>query len=245
LELEPTNYSAALFTGNTYDKQNEFAKAARWYRRAIQLAPNVETAYRYYADMLAKEGAMGKARAMLIHAAVAEPYNRIVWRELHAWATINNTHINLLYIGVPTGQGEDQQTPGADQSSSAVFAAWRAYRRVRAIWQQGDEFRKHFPEEKEYRHSLPEESEALSAASDVLEKLRRDKKNAELIAGIQPLSLLQDLHQADLIEPYVLFSLGDAGIARDYTAYRARNRYKLEEYLDKFVVPSVRLADRP
>jgi len=47
------------------------------------------------------------------------------------------------------------------------------------------------------------------------------------------------LHRADLIEPYVLFSLGDAGIARDYAAYRTRSRNKLEEYLDKFVVPVV------
>ena len=76
LELEPTNYSAALFTGNTYDRKNDFAKAAEWYERAIHLDPNVETAYRYYADMLARQGDMAKARAMLIQAAVAEPYNQ-------------------------------------------------------------------------------------------------------------------------------------------------------------------------
>jgi hypothetical protein len=35
----------------------------------------------------------------------------------------------------------------------------------------------------------------------------------------------------------VLFSLGDAGIARDYAAYRTKNRDQLEEYVDKFVVP--------
>jgi hypothetical protein len=35
----------------------------------------------------------------------------------------------------------------------------------------------------------------------------------------------------------VLFSLGDDGIASDYKAYRAANRSKLEEYLDKFVMP--------
>ena len=40
---------------------------------------DAETAYRYYADMLAKHGDMGKSRSMLIHAAVAEPYNKIVW----------------------------------------------------------------------------------------------------------------------------------------------------------------------
>src|SRR5215471_13079 len=54
LQLEPKNYAAALFTGNTYDKQNDYVKAADWYEHAIQLDPNVETAYRYYGEMLVK-----------------------------------------------------------------------------------------------------------------------------------------------------------------------------------------------
>jgi tetratricopeptide (TPR) repeat protein len=235
LELEPANYSAALFTANTYDRQNEFKKGAEWYRRAIQLDPNVETAYRYYADMLAKEGAMGEARAMLILAAVAEPYNRIVWRELRAWATITGIRINEIYIGVP-GEQKLQQASD-DQPSPVVSAVWQAYHKVRATWQKGDEFKNRFPEEKAYRHSLPEETEALTAAAKVLEGMQGDKRTGELMASNRTLGLLLDLHQAGLIEPYVLFSLGDAGIARDYAAYRARSRDKLEEYLNKFVVP--------
>jgi tetratricopeptide (TPR) repeat protein len=237
LELEPANYSAALFTANTYDRQNEFKKGAEWYRRAIRLDPNIETAYRYYADMLAKEGAMREARAMLILAAVAEPYNRIVWRELRAWATITGIRINEIYIGVP-GEQKLQQASD-DQPSPVVSAVWQAYHKVRATWQKGDEFKNRFPEEKAYRHSLPEETEALTAAAKVLEGMKGDKRTGELMASNRTLGLLLDLHQADLIEPYVLFSLGDAGIARDYAAYRARNRNKLEEYLDKFVVPAV------
>ena len=97
----PRNYTAALFIGNAYDKQNQFAPGAEWYERALQLDPNIETAYRYYADMLARNGEMAKSRAMLIQAAVAEPYNRIVWRELHAWAALNHTEINFVYAGIP------------------------------------------------------------------------------------------------------------------------------------------------
>ncbi len=234
LELEPRNYTAALFIGNTYDKQGQFAKGTEWYERAILLDPNMETAYRYYADMLAKEGDMAKARAMLIRAAVAEPYNRMVWRELHAWATLENTHINEIYIGVPSAR---ENLPTADRQSQDVSTVWQAYRDVRASWQTGGEFKKHFPEEKEYRHSLREESEALTAAAKALEKLRADKKMAELVTTDQSLSLMLKLHEAGLIEPYVLFSLGDAGIARDYAAYRTNNRDKLEEYVEKFVVP--------
>jgi tetratricopeptide (TPR) repeat protein len=230
LELEPKNYSAALFTANTYDRLNEFAKAAEWYQRSIRLEPDIETAYRYYADMLARQGAMDKARAMLIGAAIAEPYNRIVWRELRAWATLTNTQINALYIGVPVEQ-KDQQASGKNSPPDA--AAWQAYRKVKSDWRQGGVFSKRFPQEKEYRHSLPEESEALTAAAVVLEKTNG-------ISDTQAPGLLLDLHRAGLIEPYVLFSLGDQGIARDYAAYRARSRDKLQAYLDKFVVPPVR-----
>jgi tetratricopeptide (TPR) repeat protein len=239
LELEPKNYTAALFIGNTYDKQNQFAQGAEWYERAIRLDLNVETAYRYYADMLAKQGDMGKARAMLIHAAVAEPYNRIVWRELHAWATLNNTHINEVYIGVPAPQkDEPSHRPKPEpRQPRDVSAVWDAYRAAKANWQNGDEFKRRFHEEKEYRHSLPEESEALIAAAKLLEKLKADRKVAELVMTDQSLGLLLKLHLAGLIEPYVLFSLGDAGIARDYAAYRTKNRNQLEEYMDKFVVP--------
>jgi hypothetical protein len=41
---------------------------------------------RYYADMLAKRGDMAKARSMLIYVPVAEPYNKIIWREIRACA---------------------------------------------------------------------------------------------------------------------------------------------------------------
>jgi tetratricopeptide (TPR) repeat protein len=239
LELEPRNSSAALFTGNTYDKQDEFAKATEWYQRAIELDPDLETPYRYYADMLAKEGDMDKARALLIQAAVAEPYNKIVWRELHAWATLNNTQLNLIYVGVPAAPDyvEAASVTVNPEQSAAVSTAWNAYQAVRTNWQQGGEFEQRFPEEKEYRHTLAEESEALIAAAEVFEKLKNDKKTAELFRNDASAALLLKLHRAGLIEPYVLFSLGDAGIARDYAGYRASNRKKLEEYLDKFVVP--------
>jgi tetratricopeptide (TPR) repeat protein len=232
LELEPGNYSAALFIGNTFDKQNEFAKGADWYERAIQLDPNVETAYRYYADMLAKKGDMVKARSMLINAAVAEPYNRIVWRELHAWATLNHTRIAEVFVGVPV-EGVDKQGFGSRDTS----AIWQTYREVKTYWQTGGEFKDRFPEEKEYRHSLLEESGALAAVAENLEKLNSNPNYAELIRSNESLGLLLKLHQAGLIEPYVLFSVADAGIARDYESFRTKNRSRLEEYLDKFVVP--------
>jgi tetratricopeptide (TPR) repeat protein len=235
LELEPTNYTATLFTANTYDKKSDFAQAAGWYERAMRLDPNVETAYRYYADMLAKQGDMAKARSMLIHAAVAEPYNKIVWREIRAWATINNTAFNIVYVSIPLPM-KDDPARSANESQD-ISPAWREYHSVREDWQRGGKFQKQFPQEAEYRHSLPEESEALTVAAKVLEKLKQDKETAELVTGDPVAGLLLKLQEAGLIDPYVLFSLGDDGIAKDYRAYQARNLGKLEDYMDKFVMP--------
>ncbi len=228
LELEPTNYPAALFTANTYDRQNNFAKAAEWYERAMKIDANVETAYRYYADMLAKQGDMAKARTMLIQAAVAEPYNKIVWREIRAWATINNTAFTLVYAPIPSPKKDD---------NSPIASAWRTYHSVRDDWEKGAKFHKQFPLEPAYRHSLQEESDALTATVNVLEKLKRNKMTADVVAKDEVAGLLIKLQQASALEPYVLFSLGDDGIAKDYKSYRTQNRAKLEEYMDKFVMP--------
>ena len=236
LQLQPNNYFAALFTANAFDRKNDFVEAAEWYERAIRFDRDIETAYRYYADMLARRGEMVKARTMLIQAAVAEPYNRIVWRELQAWAFLNHTELNFVYAGIPPA-AEKGEMPGSAHEGLSV--AWDAYRAVREKWQNGGEFRKHFPEEKVYRHSLPEESEALLAAITVLERLKADANSAKLLEGDTGLVLLLKLHRANLIEPYVLFSLADAGIAHDYVSWRVLNRGRLEDYLDSLVVPAV------
>lgn len=240
LELEPTNYSAVLFTANTHDKQNDFAEAAEWYERAMRIDPNVETAYRYYADLLAKQGDMAKARSMLIHAAVAEPYNRIVWREIRAWAIINKTAFNIVVVAVPMPPKND--VPANEKEPADLSSAWRAYYAVKSEWKKGGGFGKQYPQEAQYRHSLPEESEALAAAATVMQNLQADPKTAKAVTDNPSATLLLKLQKAGLIDPYVLFSLADDDIAKDYVAYRAKNRDKLEAYMDKFVMPPVPAA---
>ena len=241
-KLEPKNYAAVLFIGNALHKKNDFAKAGEWYEKAIQLDPNTETAYRYYAEMLAKEGAMAKARSMMIHAAVAEPYNRMVWRDLKAWANVNHVALDFTSVNIQ----DTEPSPKKDElvldfklfpeRPKDVSDAWKAYRSVRADWKQR-KFKQHFPQEPKYRHSLAEETDALTAAINVLEKLRSNIDTAEQVTEDQSLLLLLKLRQAGVLEAYVLFRLGDEGIAKDYPAYRAKRRDKLEEYMDKFVVP--------
>lgn len=237
-ELEPTNYSAALFSGNIFDRQNNFAKAAEWYQRAIQIDPNIETAYRYFADMLAKQRDLAGARKMLLQAAVAEPYNRAVWRELHAWAILSGSKINTVYVNVPPPTDKSSDSSTGLEQKSAVSVAWESYRAVRERWSQSGEFTRHFPREERYRHSLLEESEALRAAATKLVTLRSNLDTAALVDHDAAATQLLKLYDAGLIEPYVLFSLGDAGIAKDYAAYRETNRVKLENYMDQFVAPA-------
>ena len=237
-ELEPTNYAATLFIGNTYDREGDFPQAGEWYEKAMRLDPNVETAYRYYADLEAKQGNMAKARTLLIGAVVAEPYNRIVWRELNAWAALNRTQINMIYVGRRVPDADAAGSKNARNPSPDFGPAWSAYQSVRDSWQKGDAFKKHHPQETQYRHSLGEEYEALTAAAQAEEKLTQSAKNPPSTED-PSMTLLLKLYHSGLLEAYVLFSLGDDGIARDYPAYRAQNREKLEEYMDQFVVPKV------
>jgi len=244
LELEPKNYAATLFIGNAFQKKNDFARAAEWYEKAIQLDPNIETAYRYYAEMLVREGDMAKARSMLIHAVVAEPYNRMVWRDLMAWAALNRTELNFRYAGISAdAKVARKDEPLFDvklfpQRPKDLSDVWQAYQSVREDWKERGKFKQRFSQEASYRHSLAEETEALTAEIRVLEKLKSDIETAEMVLENESLVLLLKLHQAGVLEAYVLFRLADDGIAKDYSAYRAGNRNKLEEYMDKFVVPS-------
>ncbi len=231
LRLEPANYAATLFTADADARKGRFVEATNWYARAIRLDPDRETAYRYYADLLAKRGNMRQARAMLIEAAVAEPYNRIVWREIRAWSIINHSAYNLVYLPIPS----PESIAGKDFATSSR-AAWRAYDDVKSEWRNGRRFQEQFPQEAQYRHSLREETEALTAAAKILESAVGDR-NTDRASADPVADLLLRLYKADCIEPYVLFSLGDDDLAKDYVSYRTKNRARLEYYLDKYVVP--------
>ena len=51
------------------------------------------------------------------------------------------------------------------------------------------------------------------------------------------LATLVKLNDEGLLEPYVLLTRADAGIARDYATYRKGHRDKLRSYMDEYVVP--------
>ena len=240
-ELDPKNYAAALFIADSYFAKGDFVKAGEGYERAIQVNPDAETAYRYEADMLTKSGDMERARQRSIQAIVAEPYNNLTWRGLAQWANTNHVQLFIPHINTPsksTNEADKGTQINVDPKSSpdemaASLGVWITYDGVREKWRK-EEFKKHFPQETEYRHSLPEEAEALSQAAKMLPLSLRAADIKD-----QNLSLLKQLYDAGMIEPYVLLNAADQGIAQDYAGYRAQNRSKLEDYLSQFVVPQI------
>jgi len=242
LELDPKNYSAALFVGDSYFAAKKFDQAGQWYEKAVAIDPNRETAYRYHADMLTKNGDMAGARKKAIQAVVAEPYNPITWRGLQEWATVNKLQLNRVHINTPAApssstDGQVNLTVDSGQSPENM-AIWLVYSGTQISWHK-EEFAKHFPNEKAYRHSLPEESEALSAAASMIGNLGDKKKKKSELPKDPDLALLLKLKVVNLIAPYVLLSAADEGISHDYESYRQQNRAKLEQYLSEFVVPPV------
>jgi tetratricopeptide (TPR) repeat protein len=242
LEYDPKNYGAVLFIGDTYFAAKDWARAGQWYQKAIDLDPNRETAHRYYADMLLKNGDVENSRKRFIQAVVAEPYNPITWRGLEYWARVNKLELNRVHIAVPntvTRKDENNINIAIDPSwPEDVSSAWLMYSIAKANW-QGDEFKKHFPQEKQYRHSLQEEVDSLSMAATVWTESGQKNKKAASPPKDPNLALLLKLYQAKMLEPYVLLNAADEGIARDYASYREKNREKLEQYLSEWVAPAV------
>ena len=238
LELDPKNYYAALFVGDGYFSQKKFTEAGKWYDRAVQINPNIETAYRYHADMAIKQGDMDKARVLSVEAVVAEPYNPIPWRELIAWG--NASHTQLRRIHVTTGSSVAPGAPGQTtvtinpSQGEDVSAVWIVYTGTRLEWQQ-HKFKETFPEESVYRHTLAEEADALTTAAKVAEERGALHPDGP-VAKDENIQLLLRLYLAKMIEPYVLLGAADQGIARDYPSYREENRDKLEQYLETIVV---------
>jgi tetratricopeptide (TPR) repeat protein len=238
LDLDPTLYQAPLFLGDAYYKMNQPDEAGKWYAYAIKMNPDKETAYRYWGDVLTKSGKMGEARAKLIDAIVAEPYNRATWTGLSQWAQRAGVKISPPQIAVPEVKtGDDGKSTVTFNPTDATSGSWIIYGGIRGNWAGGKPFHEAYPNEKDYRHSLREESEALKAVASFASKVLKEGTVSKLEPGLE---ILVKLAAADLIESYVLLSRADKGIARDYGAYRATHRDKLREYLSQYVVPDVR-----
>jgi tetratricopeptide (TPR) repeat protein len=241
LALDPHEYNAALFSGDVYFKKGDHEQADKWFLRAIEINPNYETAYRYWGDDLVAQGKMDEAKEKFISAIVAEPYNRRSWIGLSQWAQRQKMVLSHPRID-PPGRIEDK---GKNQTSIIIDPstldaakkkdgtdAWFIYTLARAVW-HGDKFHQQFPQETEYRHSLPEEVDGLQA---VVSQVREKQQKKEIKQLDPALATLVKLSDEELLEPFVLISRADQGIAHDYAAYRDAHREKVRQYIVEWVL---------
>jgi tetratricopeptide (TPR) repeat protein len=240
LLLDPQSYEAALFSGDVYFKLGEQVKAGEWFARAVAIDPDRETAYRYWGDSLMKQGHLTQAGDKFVEAYIAEPYNRLARAGFIAWGQKANVELAHPSVEIPASVKSKQSgnvginiDPNAlkNEDKSGSGAAWVLYGLVRASWSNG-EFAKQYPNEKTYRHSLKEEVAAIRAALKTLS----ETKNGDPQKVDPSLQTLSRLDKEGLLEPFILLSMPDEGIAKDFAAYRKENIEKLRKYVVDYVL---------
>ena len=241
LETDPKTYHAALFSGDIYLQKKDYAQAEIWYQKAIAIDANIETAYRYSATPLMRQGKTEAARDRYVEAFITEPYNRFASAGLIQWAEATQTSLAHPQIDIPTEVSFDEKgdakinldadtlLKGADDGSFA----WISYGATRSQWRK-EKFAKTFPSEKVYRHSLAEEAEALRK---VISMATSDKRTKKLNPS---LATLKKLDEQGLLEAYVLMARADEGIAQDHPAFLKQNRDKLRRYVVEYVIKNGR-----
>ncbi len=237
LVLNPNLYSAALFLGDVYYQKGDSMGADQWFLRATQIDPDRETAYRYWGDSLLQRRKFAEAREKFVAAVICNPYTQKVWAGVNNY--LRATGLKATWYKVHSPNKVERKDNGnvnltVDSNSLAQDdsgAAWMAYDLSRAEW-QGEKFKKEFPNEPKYRHTLKEESESLHVAATVAEELaeKGEKLNDDF-------AFLVRLKQAGLLEPYILITLADDDITKDYAEYRKQHRDLLERYLKEIVIP--------
>lgn len=237
LGLDPNIYEAALFSGDVMMHKEDFAQAEVWYQRAIKINPDRETAYRYSATPLMKQGKYDEARDRYVEAYISEPYNRFTIAGLSQWAQVTKARLAHPDIDIPTDVTFDEKGEAKiNLNMSALLGgkddgsfAWISYGATRTEWHK-EKFAKTFPRESVYRHSLPEETDALQS---VLTLATSDKEVKKLSPSLTRLKRLND---AGLLPAYILLAKPDRGIAQDFPAYRSANRAKLRQYVREYIL---------
>jgi len=242
-DLDPTDATAALFLGDTYYATKDMDKAGEWFARSIKANPNLETPYRYWGDALMAQGKVREARSKYIEGIVADPYRAASSSGMHKWLVANGLQWRNAPLRLPPAPKLDEHgkveiqvdaSMLAGDSHSADAAAWLIYEGERSEWMR-HKYVEQNPGATTYRHSLAEEIAALQTALALGEATGSDdprKQGASMAA-------LKKLNAEGLLEPFILLSNADAGLAEDYPAYRDAHRDRLIAYLDEYLVPAV------
>ncbi|HET9064340.1 MAG TPA: tetratricopeptide repeat protein [Gemmatimonadales bacterium] len=214
--LDSTVYMAAVFIGDTYLHEGPVDSAYIWYRRATEIDPDQETAWRYWSDILIKHGQVDEARDKAINALVANPYTRTSRQMIVTWARTAGKQLVVPRLELPAA---DSATPSpARVAYDSVRQAWRGTPDT-----PGVPYIDAFPAATSYRHTLVEEAAAMRAAYHAA----TDDPRTQAIGALD----------ADgYLESFILFFGADQGIAEDYLTYRAAHRELLRRFWDEMVI---------
>jgi len=228
-ELEPTNYTAALYLGDAYFAERELESACEWFRKAIAVSPDAETAHRYLGDALAKLGRREDAFNEWITALLCEPYQRITRQHFSAEmraAAEKRGHPVPRFPAMRSTIEEKQINIAMNPDDGVLIMTYN----IGAIGWRSKDFAEQYPKEKTPRRSLPEEIFAINGMLELAESAKEPDKAA--MKKWQPvIDGLSALKRDGFLEAYVLFERADEGLAKDYAGYRAGHRDKLERYV--------------
>lgn len=239
LSVDPKLYDAALYIGDAYYKSpGGMNKAPEWFAKAIAIDPDRETAYRYWADVLMKQGAVLGARDKYVEAYISEPNNRLAISGFTTWAKAQHVTLAHPAITIPAKFSREKNgntnitlDPSTlDKKKEDGSSAWMMYGIARATWTE-EKFRKEYPNEKTYRHSVKEEADALRAALSAVNAKTRQSTDLD-----PSLATLLKLDQQGELEAYILLVKSDEGIAQDYPSYLREHRDQLRAYVVDWVL---------
>jgi tetratricopeptide (TPR) repeat protein len=239
LSADPKLYNAAVYIGDAYYKSpGGLDKAPEWFAKAIAIDPDRETAYRYWADVLMKQGEVLGARDKYVEAYISEPNNRLAIAGFTTWAKAQ--HVTLAHPAITIRTTFSREKNGnsnitidpstLDKKKEDGSSAWMMYGIARATWTE-EKFRKEYPNEKTFRHSLKEEADALRTTLSGVDAKARQSKDLD-----PSLATLLKLDQEGELEAYILLVRSDEGISKDYPSYLREHRDQLRFYVVDWVL---------
>lgn len=243
VELEPANYNATLFVGDSYFRLKDVERAGEWFARAIAINPSIETAYRYWGDALLGANRLAEAKTRFMDAMIAEPYNRATQEAISRWGKAAGAKFGRPDLRPPADLIKLLGTPGSTIDAAALGfapsdgmgAAWVAYAQARVQF-AAEEFRKRFPSEPGYRHTISEELYAF----DRMIALANDLEAKGQPITDPQMKTIRSLLGSGMLEPYFFLHAADAGIVQDYPAFRAEHRARLQQYVEAMIIMSPR-----
>ena len=197
--------------------------------------------------MLLKLHDLSAAKLEYEQAVIAEPYNKATALGLQKWAAAaHQTYAppQVTRPGYQTNRGVLVPNPTLAADTATGRADWLLYAEGRIAHGgltpgqfvvAGATSATGVLTSSGYRHSLTEEMDALTT---MLSALRQQLKEGTVSqATLDPsLKTLLELQSAQLLEPWILLTVPDAGLRQDYFTYRPAHRAQLQAYLDQYVV---------